>query len=456
MSCAASSSLLKVLSFFLLYLLSVTGNINSLFDSSQYAIELYSSSDYDSFLQLHSSLANQISLPDQHGKLFKCLINNYNTQIIHSDDKSVPSAAPSSHNSYSSLSSGCFIIQVDYWSYRLCPFDRIIQFHPHNTNPSMQHHSMQFDLGVYDSKLDSYSDSPSYIQYYHAADSKRNSRVEYYCNLNAKDSNRHTAGNNYYLLDNSVQEKNLNSNPNFLSKHRLISVTEPKPFSYHFIVQTPAACNNKQATKSTLHIKQEANDPIISAAEIEQYQLDGNLSLAYNLLHNSFFSAVNADCIQLNTGWWGYKYCWLRELSQFHKESQPSPQQSSNSPNNQLVTTAEYSLGHFDAKSYNLSSLVNSFSIHLSTDGSSGSYVQHNYTEGTLCDVDTKKHRDSAVRFFCDLSLTATNPHAAIVRSVVEASTCSYIVNIATAALCAHHSFKPQLPTIYPIICTQA
>jgi protein OS-9 len=225
---------------------------------------------------------------------------------------------------------------------------------------------------------------------------------------------------------------------------------------------------------------------------------------------------LGSECLYLNTGWWTYKFCYLKEISQFHREAVavpaspaaaaqaqaraaatakvPPPKTGARSAaeaaaniaehkaavdaamaaagggtaataasaatpappmSARMQITAEFLLGRLplDAPAESLEQLARTRVVQ----GASweDSYVSQHYEDGTLCDLSGRP-RQAETRLYCSPEgdgETGTNSLGAI-RAVTESSTCQYIVTIATPLLCAHPLFRPRVPSLLEIACT--
>ncbi|VDD84406.1 unnamed protein product, partial [Mesocestoides corti] len=119
-------------------------------------------------------------------------------------------------------------------------------------------------------------------------------------------------------------------------------------------------------------------------------------------IKNVFSSWNTTDCLIWSAGWWNYKLCTGKEISQYHEDKGSA-----------LVTT---SLGTF-TRDFDWTQF---------------------YDHGTLCDV-TGKPRSTEVRFVCRRDL----PFPTIL-DVTEVLTCSYVVRVAAADLCTISALEPQ------------
>jgi len=109
------------------------------------------------------------------------------------------------------------------------------------------------------------------------------------------------------------------------------------------------------------------------------------------------------------------------------------------------VTVIEYDLGHYP-KDITVQE-VERMTKTVQAETVEETYVSQTYSDGTSCDIGNKEKRKTEVRFFCD----PNEPHA--VESIVETSTCNYLLKVKTRLLCNHQYFVRNQPPIIEISC---
>ena len=466
----------------------------------------------------------------------------------------------------STLGNGCFTKLVDYWTYEVCPFRRVRQYH---RQPNDQSISVEFSLGAYTAAGDQVAASGisagvvghvtgsagaagakplQYTQLFEGGTNNRQSFVRFLCNT---DPQAHTAGN----------------------QHLLMEVREPRAFHYEFVIRTTLLCRDAQGrlgmgeeTAADTQASTSASSAAAAtapsgktgagngvrpgadretpsaapqqppAAGVETGRLrtgafrrkssssaSGSAPGASSSSTPStppppatpnvmdLLEPLGSECLYLNTGWWTYKFCYLKEITQFHREqvqipiqgssvkagsgtagtSGATPQQPETVPvklgarsaaeaaaniaeaaaANQaaaasfaaatgathitkLVTTAEFTLGLLPA-STSLESIESETRVVLGESWES-TYVSQHYHSGTLCDLNHRP-RTTETRIYCDMHLQqsagASDKSVAVIKSVVESATCQYIVIIHSPLICAHPAFKPMVPKTVEISC---
>ena len=165
---------------------------------------------------------------------------------------SPPSSAPLSSSPPSSLGavsgrlrrslrSGCFSRAVEWWTYEVCPFRAIRQFHHDGSPPAGPHGNFlsyqvttAFSVGSYDADGDEWQRSPSgewlYAQHYRGGAEGREATVRFLCPSSPQATATSPPG-----------PAPASSPP---PAHVLQSVQERPLHVYHFDVATPLACHH--------------------------------------------------------------------------------------------------------------------------------------------------------------------------------------------------------------------
>jgi len=273
----------------------------------------------------------------------------------------------------SAYGKGCFTRAKDYWTYEVCPFNKVRQYHKEGDRVTME-----FNLGSYDPALDSPVSEPVYAQRYTGGSGKRQSTVRFLCN------------------DDSPDPKPL-----------LTGIAEPEPLRYEFEIKTALACDaSRQRT---------------GQARVESY-----------------LQPLAGQCVYLNTGWWTYKFCYGKSVSQFHRESRAVQTEPGKPPQQEVITTQEYDLGTVSDEPIAV----------VAGSSPKDSYASQWYAGGTPCDVGSKEPRKTEVRYVCD-----PNESLAI-KAVKETATCEYQLIAATRLLCQHKQFAAEEPRVHEIACS--
>lgn len=177
----------------------------------------------------------------------------------------------------------CITKTKDYWTYSVCPFKMVEQYHVEKNQKQMQ-----FDLGFFVEPTVEEEDDMShsllsdYAQIYEKGTQKRSTRVTYRCQGDKS------------------------------KKAEILSIEEPEELKYHIVVLTPGVCTGGKSMQN-------------------KDKSPNQLLLEYQ-----------NQCIFHNAGWWTYKHCHLLNLTQFHKENQAVAEKNTAA---KWVMVAEFGLG---------------------------------------------------------------------------------------------------------------
>lgn len=244
---------------------------------------------------------------------------------------------------------------------------------------------LQFSLGTYFEDKDSFNSGLEPIQSYLGGTDGRMASVTYTCN-EMKDAKT--------------------------AQHVLKSVQEPQGLVYHFEISSTAACQDRTVV---LRRKQ-------SPLEL--------------------LKPMENQCLIFNSGWWQYKFCFLKDVSQAHYEIMATTNPDGTSGANPMLV-AGYNLGRFEK----VVDIEKSMTVHRG-DTPEDTYVMQIYSAGTKCDVGDLTDRQTEVRFFCK-----SNEPSAAITGIVETGACKYVLTVATSLLCTHSDFKPLSEKVHEIIC---
>lgn len=263
----------------------------------------------------------------------------------------------------------------------MCPWRKVTQFHKDGNSVGLS-----FSLGKHDPSQDNFGDGLQLTQNYGGGKDGRIARVTYTCNPTAN------------------------------SEHQLTSVREPQERIYHFEILSPAACVDG-----------------IDAAEKRRKGRATPLEL---------MRPMENQCVNLNTGWWTYRFCFLKDVTQSHYEAVPVPAGTTPPTTPEMQTTVEYSLGKFP----HYTDLEQS-GVLVKGDTPEESYFKQVYRDGTVCDIGNKQPRETEVRFYCSAA------ESAAIKGVNEVGSCSYVLHLHTMLLCTHPAFEPKAKKAHEIVC---
>lgn len=280
------------------------------------------------------------------------------------------------------LAKGCFSKTIDYWTYEVCPWRKVTQFHKEGNAIGLS-----FSLGKHDNTADTFNEEMQLTQTYTQGKDGRTARVTFTCNP-------------------SVSSPELD--------HLLTSVREPQERVYHFEILSTSACVDSEVERR----RKRKSSPLELMRPMEN------------------------QCVSLNTGWWTYKFCFLRDVTQAHYEPAPVPAGSVPPVALEMVTTVEYSLGR-------LEKFVDIEESGTLVKGATPeeTYFKQTYKSGTNCDIGDKQARETEVRFYCSVH------EPAVIKGVTETGACAYLLHLHTSLLCSHPAFEPKAKSTHEIVC---
>ena len=359
----------------------------------------------------------------------------------------------------------CLTLVKGYWTFQLCPFRRVTQFHRDMATGT---NSVTFNLGEYDPTGDQVIDAPvttastqsrlpnekQYIQRYKGGGDNRQSEVRFICSHSKS----------------MQQQAVVNASP-----HSLQAASEPKPFHYQLIVHSPLACPPKPTANSVASVHTDRSYTSLADA---MSLIDSTLMLQSDQSASGLFGS-SRHCLTLQESWWTYSFCHRHNATQFHAEQQvvvqpvtPSTDEdadneldaaatstAANAPGvtghqvARMVVTDEYILGKWLSKSVSIEEQASL----VSGSNTAQSYVSQRYSEGTQCTdaSDTRQRRSTEVRFYCESTPSASEGVALqpVLRSISEPASCEYVFHVGLPQLCKHALFKPTKPQTRQITC---
>lgn len=161
------------------------------------------------------------------------------------------------------LGSRCLTKVEGYWTYEVCPFRKVQQYHQEGVVKSLE-----FNLGTHDESLDGLNHHTELTQTFAEGSGGRQSLVRYVCNPNKK------AG--VKMLKKAA--------------HVIKTVLEPQELMYHFEIHTTAACMSQRPTRGP-------KTPL------------------------ELILPIQNQCTSHTQGWWTYTVCFLKSVTQMHEET---------------------------------------------------------------------------------------------------------------------------------------
>jgi len=136
------------------------------------------------------------------------------------------------------------------------------------------------------------------------------------------------------------------------------------------------------------------------------------------------------QCLYYNLGWWTYKVCYKKEVTQYHED-------------NGIIQGNIINLGSFESeKEWN--------NTNSKRNPNKEEYHPHFYINGSTCEL-VGKQRQTTVKFVC--SDDSSNQ----IKLVDEPETCMYSITVGCKDLCMHPLFKPsKKESVKEITCSPA
>eukprot|EP00472_Partenskyella_glossopodia_P011150 CAMPEP_0197518160 /NCGR_PEP_ID=MMETSP1318-20131121/3291_1 /TAXON_ID=552666 /ORGANISM="Partenskyella glossopodia, Strain RCC365" /LENGTH=632 /DNA_ID=CAMNT_0043068277 /DNA_START=36 /DNA_END=1935 /DNA_ORIENTATION=+ len=370
----------------------------------EYIVGLYDSIP-DSAQDLPNSNARTVTMTSASGQKFVCVLP---TDQSEEENNEIDHRAKMLDALRVGFGSQCLYKNEGYWSYEVCGFKHVVQYHGEKGKSGKQ---VEFDLGKYTGKLDespileidvneeglnpkeqkyledmplSYNTGVAYAQRYVGGDSGRKSLVQYQCSKRIG-------------LDGALGQ--------------ILSILEPKMFTYVITVATPHACVGEQGNRAKIPVQK-------------------------------LLRSLKSQCVYMNQGWWNYEFCYGEQVRQFHMETITTTVNEKGSDvkktATQTVRTVDFVLGKKTANT--------TLSVYKD-DRPEKSYASEFYSEGTTCDL-TSRPRKIEVRYICDMDIAKTK-----IMSIQETATCEYVMIIATPLICVNEDFQPMQPKLMEIAC---
>lgn len=202
----------------------------------------------------------------------------------------------------------------------------------------------------------------------------------------------------------SAQQKGVNAANNAVSLLGVISkIKETSTCQYIITITTPLACP--------------------SATEEEFDKMDQNTEEATPGSAIDILKKAKPQCYTHHGGWWTYETCLFGKFRQFHQDK-----------NKNLVE--ENLLGQYTPPEPSLLAEEKEPGLVQDLDNPERSHLLLNYTGGSMCSI-TGKERTATLKVTCGDTLFITD--------IQEVSTCTYTATVQSPALCNHPAFWPKI-----------
>lgn len=208
------------------------------------------------------------------------------------------------------------------------------------------------------------------------------------------------------------QQKGTNTANDAVSKLGMISkIKETSTCQYIITISTPLACPSATVEGS---------------GKMEQTTKEPTPGSALDILKKA-----KPQCYTHHGGWWTYETCLFGKFKQFHQDK-----------NKNLIE--QNLLGQYTPPEPSLLAEEKEPGLVQDLDNPERSYLLLNYTGGSMCGI-AGKERTATLKVTCGDTLFITN--------IQETSTCTYTATVQSPALCNHPAFWPKIEEPLKIHC---
>ena len=214
----------------------------------------------------------------------------------------------------------CFFMRVGYWTYEVCPFKRVRQYHSETSKEGTSVHS-EFVVGTYDASKDDWRASQLlYTQQFTMGDEGRSATVRIICPENRRDEDGlvivHEPSVKHYVIT-----------------LRVAAICTPAEGAAKPAAAAAAAANARAAAAAAAAAA--AGMPQARAAEkMDMLAMPRSMPSAplaeIATPQARLLSPIRGRCFQIVKDYWTYEYCPMKHVRQFHVEahwltSNPNP-----------------------------------------------------------------------------------------------------------------------------------
>ena len=221
-----------------------------------------------------------------------------------SSDESSSSATSSGVDRFQKLKGTCFFMRVGYWTYEVCPFLRVRQYHAENGGGTNAPVHSEFSLGTHVAGSDDWQSAKQvYQQQFSAGTEGRQSMVRYMCPESRRDEDG------------------------------IVVVHEPKEKQYIFTVRVAILCT----IASDSAAPSEAPAPTRTQTDASTEEAEGQSAQIAEMVvpQMRLLSSLKGRCFQLTKDYWTYEFCPAQHVRQYRQEG--------------TRTSADTLLGSYDA-----------------------------------------------------------------------------------------------------------
>lgn len=219
----------------------------------------------------------------------------------------------------------CFFMRVGYWTYEVCPFKRVRQYHSETrANGGAAIHS-EFSLGSYDASKDEWRPgSQLYLQHFSRGEEGRSATVRIICPENKREEDGivivHEPKEREYVITLRVAA---------LCTPVAGAAAAPAPPSPEASAKSKAAAASRRAAAKL------AKDAAAREAAEKAAKAGITSPLAEVMMPQArLLAPIRGRCFQVTKDYWSYEFCPMKHVRQFHKEGHR--------------ITSEFSLGKYD------------------------------------------------------------------------------------------------------------
>jgi len=204
----------------------------------------------------------------------------------------------------------CFFMRVGYWTYEVCPFKRVRQYHSETSKEGTSVHS-EYVVGTYDASKDHWRASQLlYTQLFSMGDEGRSATVRIICPENRREEDG-------LVIVHEPSEKQ------YVITLRLAAICTPAEGA---VKPAAAAAAANARAKAAVAAAAAAGIPQARAAEsMGALTMPGSrpgAPLAEIATPQArLLSPIRGRCFQIVKDYWTYEYCPMKHVRQFHVEA---------------------------------------------------------------------------------------------------------------------------------------